>query len=160
MAAPGGLGGSYSRLAGATAANTRIRLRPSLRLLRGVLPPILIKFEDRRKAQREQERSDPGEGDSEMIVTSSVLYEEPWKPCRKRRTLFGLYDPNNLIGIMQLEKATQEWLHAGKQCGGSMIANHRLRPSQASSRRSWARMGRACDAGSQDQAIRPDPGQR
>src|SRR5688500_2866075 len=105
MAAPGGLGGSYSRLAGATTGNTRIRLRPSLRLLRSVLLPILIKFEDRRKPQREQERSDLGEGDGEMIETSSFLYEEPWKPGRKRRTLFGLYDPNNLIGIMQREKA-------------------------------------------------------
>ena len=42
-----------------------------------------------------------------MIETSSFLYEEPWKPGRKRRTLFGLYDPNNLIGIMQREKAMQ-----------------------------------------------------
>jgi hypothetical protein len=52
-----------------------------------------------------------------MIETSSFLYEGPWKPGRKRRTLFGLYDPNNLIGLMQREEAIQPEAKRRSACG-------------------------------------------
>jgi hypothetical protein len=80
--------------------------------------------------------------------------------CSKGRKFFRFYAPNDLHGAMQRKKAIQEEAGRRSALRRVLIANRRLRPSQASSRRSWARTGRVCDAGSQDQAHRPDPGQR
>jgi hypothetical protein len=52
-----------------------------------------------------------------MIETSSFRYEKPWKPGRKRGTLLGLYDPNNVIGIMQREEAIQKEAKRRSACG-------------------------------------------